>query len=257
MVPADGCVIHLLHVQQIGTSNILRYFMRLLKGYSWKQVKAAIKDSEGQLEALKSDIESTRSNIRAYSHVCYGDSIEDSIIKKASNLGADLIVLGKSSHHSRFPQLNTVFPSRIAQLTGIPVLTAKPGSRDKEIKKIVLPINAEFPTNKVSIIKAIQGRNQIQIQVIIFSNDNIRKPFLKQSLLDIFETLKGQLAIPVKYIRLHGENKAKVLLAYSKSIDADMVIVHPGSETSLGGWANRHISDMLPAESKTVVLAVR
>ncbi len=257
MAPNEGCIIHLLHVQQIGTSNIFRYLARLLKGYSWKQVKAAIKNSEERLETLKSGIEGMRSNIKVYVNVCYGDSIEDSIIKKAANLGADLVVVGKCAHHSRFPHLNTVVPSRIAQMSGIPVLTAKPGSRDKQIKTVVVPVNAHFPTRKVAVIKALQCRNLIQIQLVIFPDDDTQNAFPRQSLLNIFQTLKGQLAIPVKYIKLHGENKAKALLAYSKSIDADMLIVHAGSETRIGGWSNRHMSDMLPAESQTLVLAVR
>jgi len=253
----SDCVIHLLHVQQISSTNLFRYVKQLLSGYSWNQVTAAIKDSEQKLEELKFAIETRRKDVKVYISVCYGESVEDAIAKKAVNFGADLIVLGKHSHHSNFPQLNTVTPSRIALASGIPVLTAKPGSKDNAIKKVVMPVGARFPASKLAVMEALQCEAPIQIMLVVFSNDETDQPYPKQALLNTFKTLKSQSANPVRYVVLHGTNKARALLDYSKNIEADMLIVHPVTETRIGGWINNHISDLLPAHSKTLVMAVK
>ena len=59
----------------------------------------------------------------------------------------------------------------------------------------------------------------------------------------------------MEYAVLYGNNKAKAILNYAKKIQADVLVVHPGSETKIG-WPNKNIADMLPAASTMNVLAV-
>ncbi|UYQ95757.1 universal stress protein [Chitinophaga horti] len=257
MVPPDGATIHLLHVQRIGAGGYWRKITQFFRGLSWKQVRAAIKRSELKLLELKDAIEATTEHAKVEVAVCHGQSVEDTIIRKAIDLRADLLVLGKRSQHTTFPQLNTVVPSRIAQASGVPVLTAKPGALHSSLQKVVMPVSTRFPANKLALIAAIRRQRDLQVQLVIFADHDTDKPFPRQSLLAIFKILKGQAGGKVNYVVLHGRDKVKALLEYTRSIDADMVVVDPGAETKLTGWSNRHLSDMLPPHSKTMVLAVR
>lgn len=253
----NRCTIHLLHVLQMGPANLLDYAKYLFRGYSQNQMQAVIGDFEDRLGYIKASIERKRDNVLVYTTVCFGENVEDTILKKAADLRAELIILGKRSAHSKFPRLNTVIPGRIAQSSGIPVLTVKPGSKDTELKSVVIPVGASFPASKLAVMEAMQSTAAMQIMLVVFPYDEDARSFSKQTLLNTFKTLKNQSANPVRYIVLHGKNKAKALLRYCNEMEADMLIVHPGTETTINHWVNSQISDFLPASSKTSVLAVR
>lgn len=253
----NGCTIHLLHVLHMGPANLLDYAKYLFRGYSQNQMQAVMGDFEDRLGYIKVSIERKRDNVLVYTTVCFGENVEDVILKKAADLRAELIILGKRSAHSNFPRLNTVIPSRIAQRSGIPVLTVKPGSMDTEVKSVVIPVGASFPASKLAVMEAMQNTTVMQIMLVVFPYDEDARSFSKQALLNTFKTLKNQSANPVRYIVLQGKNKAKALLRYCNEMGADMLIVHPGTETTINHWVNSHISDFLPASSKTSVLAVR
>jgi nucleotide-binding universal stress UspA family protein len=253
----NSCTIHLLHILQMGPVNLLEYAKYMFKGYSQREVLSVMGDSEDRLGYIKSSIESRRDDIVVYVDVCYGENIEATILKKATELGVDLVILGKRSAHSRFPRLNTVTPSRLAQQSGIPVLTVKPGSVDNDVKNVVMPIGSSFPASKLAVMEILQSIAAMQIMLVVFPYDEDAQAFSKQTLLNTFKTLKNQSANPVRYIILRGKNKAKALLGYCNEVGADMLIVNPGVETRMNHWLNSHISDFLPAGSKTSILAVR
>lgn len=257
MSNSDGCIIHLLHVHQIRHNNVFQYLKQLFSGYSWKQVRNGISDSEMKLMHLKNSIESARQDIKVYISVCYGETVENMISKKAMNLGVDLVVLGKHSRHSSLPHLNTVIPSRIALSSGIPVLTVKPGSLYNTVKKVVIPVGVDYPFNKLSIMKALQNEPGLEIMLVVFPSNTSNKSYYKQALLSTFRALKSYSSTPVKYKVLQGKNRARALANYCMRTEADMLIVHPGSETRVGSWINSHISDLLPASSRTQILAVK
>lgn len=257
LAPPEGCTIHLLHIHRIGAGHFLGRIRQFFKGISWKQINTSIRRAELKLIELKHLIEKQAENVQVQVEVLHGRPVEDVIIRKAIDLKADLVVLGKQSQHTAFPQLNTVVPSHIAQAAGVPVLTAKPGARNNTLQTVVMPVSNRFPTNKLALIGALRQACQLQIQLVIFADHDTDRPFPRQSLLAIFKILKGQAGGKVNYVVLHGPNKAKALLDYSRSVEADMVLVDPGTETSIMGWSNRHLSDMLPPHSKTMVLAVR
>lgn len=251
------CSIHLFHVQRIMIPNALQYMHYFLTGYSRHQVNASIEESKGRLEKLKSDIEDRRKDINVFTWVSFGEPVEQAIIQKAARLAADLIIIGKRSHHSNLTFLNTVVPSRLAAASGIPVLTSKPGSLNSEIKTVVIPVGPRFPASKLEILEALRKEAMLQIRLVVFLDDENDPSFSKQSLLNTFRTLKNQSANPVNYEVLKGNNKARALLMYCSKVGADVLIVYPGSETRIGVWVNSHISDLLPANSKTQVLAVK
>lgn len=247
--------IHLLHAQQVSSNGFSSIFSSL-KGGTHQQVSIEIKNSRKQLEDFKSTIEHQRKGIKVLCWVSFGNSVQESIVNKARRLSPDMIIIGKSSHHSFFPFLNTVSPSHLAIVTGIPVLTAKPGSLHQEIKMVVIPVDRKFPHNKLEMLGALRGKSRPQIRLVIFEGNDMEWIESKQLLLDTFRVIKSQFVSMVNYEVLKGGNKAQALLNYCDKVGADVLIVYPGIETKVNKWANSHISDMVPAESKTQILAV-
>ena len=98
-----GCILHLLHVQQTRHGNLLRHLKLLAGSHSRKFPRTAIDKSEDRLMDLKHSIEASKDNIKVYTSVCYGESVQHTISNKATDLAVDLVVLGKRSRHSTFP----------------------------------------------------------------------------------------------------------------------------------------------------------
>lgn len=246
--------IHLLHVQRIISHGFSYFLSNAIVGYTQKQVNSDIKISTRRLEDVKNEIKVSRPDINVQCWVSFGDTVQESIIKKARQLWVDLIIIGKSSHHSLLTFLNTVVPSKLAQVSGIPVLTAKPGSLNQEIKTVVIPVGNHFPESKLEMFGALRNRWHPNIRLVTFreeeSNDS------KQLLLYTFRAFKSKFANSINYEILEGGNKARALLKYCNKVGADVLIVYPGAETRTGTWPKSNISDMLPRESKTQILAI-
>lgn len=251
----DNCTIHLYHVQRMVLTGYFNFFTRMLARYTKQDVNSDIKKSLDSLENLKKQIQKEK-NISVLCWVNFGESVQENIVKKARQLSADLIVIGKSSHHSILPFLNTVIPSKLALSSKVPVLTAKPGSFQQEIKTVVVPVGNNFPEAKLEILSVLAMRSRPNIRLVIFDENALEEPRAKQLLLYTFRAFKSRFTNSIYYDTLEGGNKARSLLTYCNKIGADVVIVYPGIETSVGRWYNINISDLLPAKSKTQVLAI-
>lgn len=247
---------HLFHVLKITFKGLPQLFNSYISGYTRKQVNGGMHSAENRLEELKNGIIAVREDVTVCTWVVYGIPVQEAIVQKARRIAADLIVIGKHAHHSVFPFLNTVMPSRLVAQTGITVLTAKPGSRDEEIKTVVLPVGKMYPERKLEVLEALGRKYRLQVRLVSFLSDEEDPAYSRESYLNTFRWLKGQLANPVNCEVLPGRNKARALLNFCNKVGADVLIVYPESETRIGGWTNRHISDLLPAESRTQILAV-
>lgn len=254
---AGNCSLHLLHVYRITFPGIPHYLHHVFTGYSLNEINSGIEQANARLSGLKANIEKVRPDINVFTWACFDEPIEKTIAEKAKHLHADLTIIGKYSHHNIFPFLNTVVPSRLAKASGIPVLTAKPGSLNQEIKTIVIPVGNYFPAKKVEMLNALRKKSKLEVRLVTFFKDENDPSFSRQSLFKVFRSVKNHLATPVDCEVLRGSNKAMELVKYCNKVGADVLIVHPETETRIGGWTNRHISDMIPADSKTQILAVQ
>jgi nucleotide-binding universal stress UspA family protein len=248
--------IYLLHVHQIKRPGIISFLRHSITGYSRKEINERIKEAESRLLKIKEEIELSKSEIRVITSVVFSSTVEESIAQKATLVRPDLIIIGKRSHHHFIPLLNTVVPSRLAKTSGSAVLTAKPGSMHSEIRTVVIPLGKRFPGKKLEIVEALSQKLRLQVRLVTFSADENDPAFSRQTVINTFRLLKSNLSVPVGFEVLRGNNKANALLKYCNKIGADVLIVHPGSETRMSGWIRRHISDLLPADSRTQVLAV-
>lgn len=250
----NGTTIHLLYVQNYTLSGLKASVQKYLSHGNYLSENKII---EQKLEQWKRKIEECTNAIEVCSWIIIEDSIQYAIEKKAQQLGVDLIIIAKSSHHSWFPFLNTVISSKMVQKTGIPVLTVKPGAINNKIKTVIVPIADETTKNKIELITTICRKFKVKIHLVIFmNNENEESDFYASSLLQVYQWLKSSVHCPVEYAVLPGHNKAKAILQYAEKINADILLVYPVSETKIG-WLNRHISDVLPPESKVQVLTIQ
>ena len=246
-------VLHLLHVSSVSRKNFLGYNV-FSKDNSANGFARAENFIAAKMRSLKTTISAKRSDIHVMMHTVYDINIEAAIIKKAMEIMPDIILLAKKSHHSLLPFLNTVVPTRIAQQTQIPVLTSKPGSIDHGIKTIVVPIGKTFPQKKIDIINALRRRSRLNIRLLAFREDEDSNQ-IPGILIHVYRLLRQGALSDIQYETVAGKNKAKAILSYCEKVDADLLIVTPESETKIG-WLNKHISDVMPASSKTQVLAI-
>lgn len=206
----------------------------------------------------KSVIEENYPEIKVDATVWYSMQVERSIIEKAKEIKADIIVIGKHSHHKWLTFMNTVFPSNIAKATGYPVLTFKPGSIHTKLRSVVVPVGPEVPQKKVDLIVELKQKFRISIHLVtIIGKKQNANQFSGYSLLETYRYLKDIVQCPLNHEVLHGDNVAQTAFEYAKNIKADMLLVEPESETKLSSFPSKHIIDELKPNSKLQILTVQ
>lgn len=246
--------IHLLHIPQIVPTSAFGYY-RYLISYSFNDIEHLTVEATERLRKWQLYIKNKRPDITTFCWTPYDGSIERAIEQKAKSINADLIVIGKNSQHVLLPFFNTVMPNRIARRTGIPVLTVKPGALSSSIRTVVVPMGVRFPERKVEVINSFGNKYYMHIRLLLLVEKGDDPGVLQSSLIKVFRLLKNRSFGNIRYEALQAGNKAWDILNYCRKVDADLLIVNPESETRIG-WFNKHISDELPANSKTQILAV-
>ncbi len=248
----SGTTIHLLYVHNFALPGLTGIIKKSLNETDEFPVSEMIKKKMSQ---WKNSIEETRNDISVHTWAILEGSVQKAIEKKAKQLAVDLIIIGKHSQHSWFPFFNTVTPTKLAQKTGISVLTIKPGIIRKKNQTIVLPVTGETAVQKMEVISAICRKFRVRIHLVTFLNNVNESPgFSASSLIQVCQCLKSTHS-HVEYAVVRGRNKAKTIMEYAEKINADILLVQPRVETKIG-WPDRHISDVLPARSKVQVWAV-
>jgi nucleotide-binding universal stress UspA family protein len=183
------------------------------------------------------------------------DSVQHGIAQNAMNMSADLIIIGKSSHHSWLPFLNTVIPSELAKESGSAVLTVKSGGISNKTRTMVVPVTNDNAIHKLAMINAIYRKFHVKIYLATFADTEERQPkFCTKAFLQLYQVLKGS-KYQVNYTVLSSNNKTKAILKYAEKLNADILLVDHDNETRIG-WPNKHISDIIPEHSKLQVWAV-
>ena len=244
-------VIHLFHVQRpkMPWNSIWGNDIFQANGENQKPSK---------LIQWKRLIEENYPDVKVVADMVYSIKIERAIIAKAKEIKADIIVIGKHSHHNWLTFMNTVFPNNIATATGYPVLTFKPGSIYTKLRSIVVPVGPEVPQKKVDLIMALKQKFRITIHLVtVISKRQNANKFSGYSLLETYRYLKDVVQCPLDHEVLHGENVAQSAFEYAKSIKADMLLVEPEAETRLSSFPTKHIIDELKPNSKLQILAIQ
>lgn len=245
----DSTELHLLHV--IGTSGI---YNRIFSLSYFDNKPLSADEARQELEKLKNELVHERPGIRVFTAVADGGNVEKSIWQEAGRVGADLIIIGKSSEHW-LPVFNTVLCGRLARNTRLPVLTVKPGALNHDIRTVVIPVEKKFSFSKVPGMLSLIKKTRMQICLLAFADEQQGSDHLPPSLLNSYRLFKKNAFNEVSFNIIREHNKGRAVLNFCQSVNADLLIVNPESETGLG-WFNGHLSDTLPAASKTQILAV-
>jgi len=250
----DNCTIHLLHVTHLPASRSIPFIF-----IDQDDVERIASDAEAvkKLKQWKMVLEEIGLHIQVQLHLVYTASVEEAIIRMAKETQADLVLIGKSNAHPLFPFLNTISPNRISRRADCAVFVAKRGALHRIIKTLVVPVTDKLPERKMELVQALCKSLRIRIHLVTFvKSAQEPEPFSASSLLQVYKWLKTSLRCPVEYAVLHGNSKTKALLAYAETVGADVLLVHPVTETKMG-WRNTHLSDVLPPASRVQVLIVQ
>lgn len=241
LIDHEGSVIHLLHVNKeiVGFGQERRRLWHKKLNHWRETIREYYPAVSVQLWSIRSL------------------SVQKAIREKALQIGADLVVIGQTSTRKWLPVLKTVLPLRLAVSSNIPVLTVKPGALHTRAKTIVVPIADEITGIKVNALELLCKKTRLNVHLVTFVDGrNVLPEISASALLKVYQSLKHKLRCPVEYSVIPGQNKAKALLQYAEKNNADILLVYPKKETQLGFW-NKHITDVLPADSKMQILAVQ
>lgn len=256
IIEPNDSVIYLLHLQKIISQWKPNFRTIIFKRMELKELD--LSEKKRRLDQWRSIIEENSPGIVVNTDLAEAHNIEKAIVEEANRCIPDMIVIGKNSHHSKFPFLNTVSPNRIAKETGFPVLTVKPGSIYNKVKSIVVPVGSFVPEKKVELILALRKKFRISIHLVtIVGNKQNENTFSGYALLNTYRFLKDVAQCPLNHEVLHGDNIAKSTLKYAQRIKADMLVVDPEEEATLRPLLGKHISDELMPDSRLQVLTVQ
>lgn len=250
LVDSECGQLHLLHVQVNSGLATLSSMLGLDRDYINEEEQL----QRNRLRQWKDRIEKEMPSINVHYWITNSASVSHSIVKKASQIEADLIVISKNKTHRLLPFLNTVKPCKIARITGKTVFTLKPGAVHNSIKTVVVPVNGNAPFHKMQAIELLHSKYRFKVHLVTFLNDNQRSDdFSSATLVQSFRWIKENIRCPVEYTVLHGQNKAKALLRYAELTGADLMLVDPSVETRIG-WLDQQIPDVIPPVSKIQLL---
>ncbi len=241
--------IHLFHVEN-GSSFHYSDYIRIRSSRPNLSIAP-----DRKLQQWKEMIEGTLPGVSVCCWIARESNIQLSVIAKAKRLQADLVIIGKTSHHNWLPFLNTIDPNEISEHTGSAVLMVKPGSLHNQIRTIIVPVKEAIPKKKMEILSTLCKKQRLRVHLVCFTRGNDVGQS-SATLIQLYQWLKTVLQCPVEHAVLHGSNHPKALLAYAEKINADTLLLQQEAETRIG-WPNRQISDILPSYSKVQVLTVQ
>lgn len=246
--------VHLLHVAELAPARPLDFYQYFVN-YAFGASSSIKENIDQRLQYWQEYIKAQNHGVAAHAWVEYDMAIEKAIIEMINKLNVDLVIIGKNSSHSVMPFLNTVVSSRIAVKSGTSVLTVKPGSLAHHVRTVVVPVGVGFAEEKLDAITALGRKHSIHVRLLLIVENSGESDDLQVLLLRVLRALKARSIENVSYEVVSAGHKGWNILNYCRKVNADMLIVQPGSETRIG-WFNKHISDELPARSRTQVLAV-
>ncbi|HET7898884.1 MAG TPA: universal stress protein, partial [Flavisolibacter sp.] len=206
----------------IGQDDATIYLLHVFRTFPFLNNTAAYSDCVKKLEEWKASLEEGRKKITVHSRLLESSSVQSGIRATADELRPDVIVIGQSGVHSHLLSLRKVSPMKLAKATGIPVLTAKPGSMPHKTKTVIVPVSDTLPASKMQALEVLCQHTKLNIHLITLVNDrSTPSEFSASTLLQMYQWLKTSLRCPVEYAVVHGSNKAKAILQYAEKTGAD------------------------------------
>ena len=249
----DVTEIHLLHVYDNKRFMSLTGITNTISNYS------LVSDSNTLMNKLSAQIHTENRNVKAVIKVIPGKDIQNAIITESKNINADLIVIGKKNHHTLFPFLNTVISANLAEITDCPVLTVKPGSLNKKIETVVMPVCNSFPNKKMDILFTLNSKAILNVHLItILDKDQTPDNHSASALLQSIKSIRNKIKCNVQHCTIHSNNKAVATLRYAEKVNADILLVSTQTETNIPAWiSKKEITDIVKPASQLQVMSIQ
>ena len=217
------------------------------------------RSAEIKLIRIKRELAETQPVIATEIFIGSAGSVEAGLVSGAADLKPSLIIIGKNNRHSFLPFLNTVTTSSLAEETGCPVLTIKPGAMNRTTGTVVMPISDFYPKRKIDILASLSSRLSLNVHLLtILSSQQHPDDHSASVLLQSMRSIRSRFKCNVQHSLIHANNKAIATLRYAEQNNADMLLVNPETETTIHNWIQRKdITDMLNPESGLQVLSVQ
>jgi nucleotide-binding universal stress UspA family protein len=214
-------------------------------------------EAEKKLDHWKAFIEETTNEITVHFTVLRGWSVEQMIIEAAAMFSPGLIIIGKRDKKLLWPFHPSISPDHIARKSHCPVLTVKLGAMDSRTKVIVLPIRDKVPERKIKLAILIARRCRAQVHLLVIGENDKSAEGQPQPFISAYHHIRENLHQPVEYHPISRHNTARATLHYAESVMADMILLHPETESGISTLTgSRHISDWIRNDSKIQVLDI-
>jgi len=222
--------------------------------------KTFIKQRKVQAEAKLRD---TKNKIRSQSKyslvitkVLAEPAVTNTLIRYINQNHIDLIVIPKQKQ-KRFVLFPGININKITRVTGSVVLTVTPSCLQHPIKCILLPVYSFIPERKIELASAFAKKYNSHIYIItILDNNEEKAKIIADAFYLTYKKLKDYGHTP-HYKVLSGIHSADLLLRYAQQINADMILLNPGKESTISGIINKTITDLLHPLSSLHVLMLR
>jgi nucleotide-binding universal stress UspA family protein len=183
--------------------------------------------------------------------------LHQKIEETAEIFGPDLIIIYKRGNRSFFHFFNQIPSEKVAQKTGCPVLTIKEGSEKKKIRNIVLPVTQRIPSRKLDIAIKLAKAFSAQIHLISFPDCSNEETKSDYAFIESFKKIRENASLVIKHGPVFGNDIPRAVLKYAESVDADLILVNPVTESSLHYVMGKiHLSDMLTEQSPIQILDI-
>ncbi len=216
-----------------------------------------ITEIEQKIRSYKSYINEHLDSVIVETVISEAGKLQQKIEETAGLFGPDLIILYKRGSKSLFHFLNPITPERIAQKTDCPVLTIKEGSEERKIRNIVLPVTQRVPARKLEIAIKLAKVFNARIHLISFPDCSDEEKKSDHAFIESFKKIRENASLIIKHGPVFGNDIARAVLKYAESVQADMILVNPVTESNIHYVIGKiHISDLLSENSPIQVLDV-
>ena len=210
-----------------------------------------------KIRKYKSYIKDNLEGVIVETVISEGGKLQHKIEETADLFGPDLIIIYKRGNKTLFHFFHPFSPERIAQKTDCPVLTIKEGAGERKIRNIVLPVTQRIPARKLEIAIKLAKAFNAHIHLVSFPDCSNEEKKSDHAFIESFKKIRENASLTIKHGPVFGNDIARAVLKYAESVQADMILVNPVTESSLHYIIGKiHLSDMLSDQSSIQILDV-
>ena len=176
------------------------------------------------------------------------------IIDMVNHDNYDLVLIGQKGGllHKRNLYVNL---DKIAENTNIPVITAPVNRRLTKLYSIVIPVTDFLPLRK--LIYGIYLAHNYNTTLKLLGIENIKtKSKVEYYLKKACSLVNENCDLPVELEMVVSDNVAHAVSEFANLHAADLIIVNPGTQTSMPGFFSKLFGNILQKYSAPPVLTI-